>query len=153
MLKDDYGNIQRSYKGTALDGIVKENVPSEYTYSTKYDVYKNLADDSSMRERWGDDYDKLSPTEKYKAKELGDLGIANISLDTIVESDTVVASVNYTNGSSTKIGEFYFEAQLYNSKILILKAYERSPKVIATEGQKPLQLIAVAHSLMVRNLL
>ena len=101
---DEAGNIiGQSYKGTALDGIVKDTVPSEYTYSTKYDIYSKLADDASMRERWGTEYDTLSVSEKYQAKELDYL--ARVAVGMAEPEEIAAATLNYCKGAGKTLEE------------------------------------------------
>lgn len=101
---DEAGNIiGQSYKGTALDGIVKDTVPSEYTYSTKYDIYNKLADDASMSKRWGSEYDTLSSTEKYQAKELDYL--ARVAAGMAEPEEIAAAALNYCKGAGKTLEE------------------------------------------------
>ena len=101
---DEAGNIiGQSYKGTALDGIVKDTVPSEYTYSTKYDIYNKLAGDASMSKRWGSEYDTLSSTEKYQAKELDYL--ARVAAGMAEPEEIAAAALNYCKGAGKTLEE------------------------------------------------
>ena len=41
---DNSGNIiGRSFTGTPLERIVKDTIPSEYTYTTKYGLYEEIS--------------------------------------------------------------------------------------------------------------
>lgn len=54
-------------------------------------------------------------SQKDELYSLSDLEIDAISLDASDADGRMIASVHYADGSSTKIGEFNFDAQLYNT--------------------------------------
>ena len=80
---------------------------------------------------------------------MNDLGIESISLNTAVESGITSASVKYTDGSSGKIGQFNFGANLYDTadkkKTEISEEIGRLPNVRAMGN------VASLHVLMQRD--
>ncbi|MDE6387823.1 MAG: hypothetical protein K2L82_08480, partial [Lachnospiraceae bacterium] len=62
--------IGRSYRKTRLNGLLEDTIPKEYTYKTTNEIYGKFRNDSNMLKDWGEQYQSLTPTEKYQLKEL-----------------------------------------------------------------------------------
>ncbi|MCH5263932.1 MAG: hypothetical protein J1F42_13565, partial [Lachnospiraceae bacterium] len=95
--------VGRSFKGTKLNGIISDTIPTEYVHEVKYDIFIRYTDDATMVRDWGEGYNSLPASDKFQLKEADYLMRVAMGL---AEPEAVAkATINYALGAGKKLGE------------------------------------------------